>query len=185
MFLDLSRIRAAEERYEKVYPPETFGVMPETAEVGDFRVVAPVSLALDIFKDKDLFRLAGTVTTTLELLCSRCLEPFQLPVDARFDLRYQPQTANAGEGEREIREDDLTTAFYENEQIDLGQLMREQFYLAVPMKPLCGTSCHGLCPECGTNLNRGACTCTRVIEDPRFAALRALRTKTPEPGTLN
>ena len=45
-----------------------------------------------------------------------------------FDLRYQPHTANAGEGEREIEEDDLTTAFYENDEIDLGQLMREQFY---------------------------------------------------------
>ena len=42
-----------------------------------------------------------------------------------------------GEGEREIEEDDLTTAFYENDEIDLGQLMREQFYLALPMKPLC------------------------------------------------
>ena len=177
MFLDLSRIRAAEEHFEKTYPPEGFGVAPETAEVGDFRVVAPVSLVLDVFKDKDLFRLAGAVKTTLELLCSRCLEPFSLPVDARFDLRYQPQTANTGEGEREIGEDDLTTAFYDNEQIDLAQLMREQFYLSVPMKPLCGGSCQGLCAICGTNLNRGTCTCTQVVEDPRFAALKELRTK--------
>jgi uncharacterized protein len=177
MFLDLSRIRGAQESFEKTYPPETFGARPETADVGDFRVAAPVSLVLEIFKDKDLFRLAGSVSTTLELLCSRCLEPFSWPVDARFDLRYQPQAANTGEGEREIREDDLTTAFYENEQIDLAQLMREQFYLSVPMKPLCGGSCQGLCAVCGTNLNRGTCTCAPVIEDPRFAVLKELRTK--------
>ena len=177
MRLDLSKIRAAQERFEKVYQADAFGVRPETAEVGDFRVAAPVSLVFEIFKDKDLFRLAGSVKTTLELLCSRCLEPFSMPVDAQFDLRYQPQTANTGDGEREIREDDLTTAFYENEEIDLGQLMREQFYLSAPMKPLCGASCHGLCAVCGTNLNRGACTCTQVVEDPRFAALKELRTK--------
>ena len=133
-------------------------------------MVAPVSLAFDIFKDKRQFRLAGRVQTTLELPCSRCLEPFTAPVDAAFDLRYQPHAVNTGEGEREIEEDDLTTAFYENDEIDLGHLMREQFVLSLPMKPLCGDACRGLCPICGTNLNRGACGCTRAWEDPRLAA---------------
>jgi len=34
-----------------------------------------------------------------------------------------------------IEDDDLSTAFYEDNVIDLGQLMQEQCYLAVPMKP--------------------------------------------------
>ena len=123
----------------------------------DFRVAAPATLAFDIDKDKDTFRLAGSVRTLLELPCSRCLESFTLPVDAPFDLRYHPHTENAGEDEREIEEDDLTTAFYENDQIDLDHLMREQFYLALPMKPLCRESCQGLCVVCGTNLNRETC----------------------------
>ena len=80
-----------------------------------------------------------------------------------------------GEGEREIEEDDLTTAFYENDEIDLGQLMQEQFYLSLPMKPLCAGDCKGLCPMCGTNLNRGTCACDPQWEDPRLAALKALR----------
>ena len=62
-----------------------------------------------------------------------------------FDLRYQPRHENKGEGEREVEEDNLTTAFYENDEIDRGQLMREQFYLALPMKPLCREDCKGLC----------------------------------------
>ena len=108
-------------------------------------------------------------------MCSRCLEPFTLPVDASFDLRYHPHALNTGEGEREVEEDDLTTAFYENETIDLGLLMAEQFYLALPMKPLCSVECKGLCPECGANLNRATCTCTRGWEDPRFAVLKRLK----------
>jgi uncharacterized protein len=170
MLLALSRIRTAQERYEKVYRAEAFGNDRES-----FQVIGPVSLAFDIFKDKAQFRLVGTVQTLLELSCSRCLEPFALPVDAAFDLRYQPHALNTGEGEREIEEDDLTTAFYENETIDLGQLMREQFYLALPMKPLCGETCLGLCGVCGANLNRGGCGCKRVWEDPRLAPLRELR----------
>jgi uncharacterized protein len=172
MRLDLSKIRTARERYEKVYPPEAFAPDQDT-----FRIVAPVALAFDIDKDKQQFRLAGTVKTTLELPCSRCLEPFTWPVDAAFDLRYQPHALNTGEGEREIEEDDLSTAFYENDEIDLGQLMREQFYLSLPMKPLCSDACHGLCPQCGTNLNRGTCDCKTDLEDPRFAVLKEMKTK--------
>jgi uncharacterized protein len=170
MLLDLNKIRTPRERYEKVYPPEGF-----PAEGEAFRVVAPVSLAFDIQKDKDQFQLAGRVKTVLELPCSRCLEPFTTPVDSAFDLRYQPHTSNTGEGERPIEEDDLSTAFYENDQIDLGQLMREQFYLSLPMKPLCGDNCQGLCPICGTNLNREACDCKRDWEDPRLAVLKTLK----------
>src|ERR1044071_1323862 len=169
--LNLNKIRTAEERFEAVYTPEQFG------QESDFRIAAPTALAFDIFKDKQQFRLVGSVKTTLELPCSRCLEPFTLPVDQTFDLRYQPHAQNTGEGEREIEEDDLTTACYENDEIDLGQLMREQFYLALPMKPLCRADCQGLCSVCGTNLNKGACSCKREWEDPRFAALKKLKSE--------
>ena len=169
LLLNLNKIRTAHERFDQVYSPAQFGADDE------FRVAAPITLGLDIFKDKTQFRLAGRIQTTLELPCSRCLEPFTLPVDASFDLRYHPHTANTGEGEREIEEDDLTTAFYENDEIDLGQLMREQFYLALPMKPLCRDDCAGLCPHCGTNRNTGTCSCATGFEDPRLAPLRGLK----------
>ncbi len=170
MLLDLNKIHAPREHYEKVFPPDRFSADGEL-----FRVVAPVSLVFDIVKNKQHFQLIGTVRTTLELPCSRCLEPFTLPVDGAFDLRYQPHSANTGEGEREIEEDDLTTAFYENDTIDLGGLMREQFYLALPMKPLCSEACKGLCVVCGTNLNRNTCDCKREWEDPRLAVLKTLK----------
>jgi len=181
MRLDLSRIRTPHEHFEKVFAPEAFGRAEGThdAEVddADFRVASPVTLAFEIYKDKSTFRLVGRTETTLEVPCSRCLEPMRLPVNAEFDLRYQPHTANTGEGEREIEEDDLTTAFYWNDEIDLEQLMREQFYLALPMKPLCSDDCQGLCAMCGTNLNRSTCDCKREWDDPRLAALKELKKK--------
>ena len=170
MLLNLSTIRTAHERYEKAYSPDAFA-----SDHDDMKVVAPVALAFDIFKDKVQFRLVGRVQTVLELPCGRCLESFTWPVDATFDLRYQPHADNAGEGEREIEEDDLATAFYEHQTIDLGQLMREQFYLSLPAKPLCREDCRGLCPVCGRNLNRGSCDCKREWEDPRLAVLKTLK----------
>jgi uncharacterized protein len=116
----------------------------------------------------------GRARTTLEVSCSRCLEPFRILVDAPFDLSYVPQAENTGEPEHEIRDEDLSTAYYRSEKIDLGELLREQFYLALPMKPLHDEQCKGLCPHCGTNLNRETCDCRPAWDDPRLAGLKAL-----------
>lgn len=169
MHFDLTAIRQPETDVARSYAPEAFA-----GRTNPFRVAAPVTLTFKVFKDQNRFRLAGRVKTTLELACSRCLEPFQQPVDAAFDIRYLPQSETAGDEEREVEEDDLSDAFYRDEQIDLLQLMEEQFYLTLPMKPLCREDCQGLCPTCGTNLNEARCDCEVRWEDPRLAGLKAL-----------
>jgi uncharacterized protein len=168
VILDLSQIRQPETDVARRYEASAFA-----ASDADFRVVAPVDLRARIHKDKSRFRLVGNVATTLELPCSRCLEPYRLPVDAAFDLRYLPMSENTG-AEREVEEDDLSEAFYKDDVIDLRQLMEEQFYLALPMKPLHSPDCKGLCPNCGTNLNVATCDCQIRWEDPRLAGLKAL-----------
>lgn len=173
LLLSLKKIRTAQERFEQVYQPGELRADPDS-----FQVVEPVALAFDLFKDKEQFRLTGSVKTTLGLMCSRCLEPLTWPVDAAFDLRYHPRTVRTEGEETEIEEDDLTTAFYENDTIDLEQLIHEQLFLSVPMKPLCRDTCRGLCPICGTNLNRGTCDCKRDWDDPRLATLRHMKLKT-------
>ena len=169
MLLDLNKIHAPRERYEKVYAPGAFSADDEA-----FRVVDPVSLAFDILKDKRHFQLTGTVTTILELPCSRCLEPFRLPVDAAFNLRYLPPSERSSDDDKEIAEEDVDISFYQDDQIDLTGLLREQFYLALPMKPLCREDCRGLCPQCGVNRNTGTCDCETGWEDPRLAPLKGL-----------
>lgn len=173
LLLDLSRMREARERIERTFPPSAF----TTPEDEAYRVESPVRLAFDIFKDGEQFHLVGGVKATLRLACGRCLEDFSFPVDAGFDVLYLPHAQNAGEGEVEVEDDDLATAYYQDDQIDLGQLVREQFYLAIPMKPLCREGCKGLCPECGTNLNTGSCNCVREWTDPRLESLKALLNK--------
>ena len=175
MRLELSQIRQPETNYEKVFQPADLAAAED-----DYRVTAPVDLRMVIHKDQDRFRLVGTVKTELELQCSRCLEPFTLPVDRAFDLRFLPAgtpepESDSDDEEIEVEEDDVSLTFYRDEQIDLNELLREQFYLALPMKPLCADDCKGLCPLCGKNLNRETCDCNRTWDDPRMAALRELR----------
>lgn len=177
MRLELSHIRQPETEFHKV-------IQPAEIQGGDeeYRITAPVALRMVIHKDKDHFRLVGTVKTELELACSRCLESFTLPVDREFDLRYLPAGAGEPESddddeETEVEEDDVAITFYRDEQIDLNDLLREQFYLALPMKPLCSEACKGICPQCGTNRNVGPCDCKPQWEDPRLAGLKTLLEK--------
>jgi DUF177 domain-containing protein len=176
MLLDLNKLHGSREHVERTLPPSAFD--PPDPE---YRLAAPVQLAMEVEKaGGDAFRVTGTVRTTLELECSRCVEPFAVPVDAAFELRYVPHSENTGEGEREIEEDDLTTAFYREGLLDVIDLLREQIQLALPMKPLCSDACKGLCPQCGVNLNRSTCSCAPAWEDPRLAPLKGLLTRQKE-----
>lgn len=170
MILDLRDVKGSREHIEQRYPASAF-----QAEPGDEYVVAgPVKLSLDVGKDRDKYRLVGRLQTSIELTCGRCLEHVALPIDADVDLHYLPHVENRGEGELEVEDEDLTTAYYKDEQIDLGQMIREQLWLALPMKPLCREGCKGLCPVCGANLNVTTCGCDARWADPRLAPLKAL-----------
>ena len=168
--LDLTRYRKPVNDFARIFQPD---------EVGDERdtycVVSPVDLSFEMHKDKDKFRLVGAAKAELELVCSRCLEAYRLHVDAPFDVRYLPATAASTDDEEQVEDEDLGTSYYRDDQIDLNELLREQFYLALPMKPLCQDDCKGLCPHCGTNLNTSTCACAPAWEDPRLAALKSLR----------
>jgi uncharacterized protein len=147
----------------------------DLAREDDYAVVQPVVFAAEVTRSKEQVTIAGTATTTLELTCSRCLEGFQVPVAATFDLRYLPvaEAPTAGE-EVEVADEDINTAYYRDGLIDLGELVHEQLYLALPMKPLCKDDCLGLCPVCGANRNSTPCACEHKWIDPRLAGLKAL-----------
>ena len=176
MRLDLRGVRSPSHAVDRAFPSSAFG--PDDA----FSVAAPVDLALSVHKDGDKYSLAGRLSTTVRRECCRCLEPFDVPTAVDIDVRYLPQRVNAGEGEREIADEDLSIAFYRDDEIDLGGLVREQLHLAAPMKPLCDDGCRGLCPVCGANRNREACACDTAWRDPRFEALRSFRRATGDDG---
>jgi uncharacterized protein len=170
MFLDLTIVRQPETPVDRTFAPEAFA--PDDA----FRLIAPAHVVATLHKDDERFRLVGRATTTVELICSRCAEPYAMPVDGRLDLRFLPQ---ALAGKKDVDpDDDPTTTFYSDDRIDLGQVVREQCLLAIPMKPLCAADCQGLCPQCGINLNTERCQCAPAWQDPRLAVLQSLASRT-------
>ncbi|HVR42395.1 MAG TPA: DUF177 domain-containing protein [Thermoanaerobaculia bacterium] len=124
------------------------------------------------------FLVRGSVDYQADLHCSRCLEPFPFAIHSEFTLRYVPPAAWEGLGgveELEIAPEDLDQEVYREPAVELRPIVLEQVQLSLPMKPLCEEGCLGLCPDCGTNRNRGACECAGEESDPRWDALRGIR----------
>lgn len=120
-------------------------------------------------------RLRGEVKARISAPCDRCLNEVTIPVESTFDLFYAPAVASAGQGgERELFERDLDFAVYENDQINLDELVLEQLELGLPSRVLCREECRGLCPQCGADLNVEQCQCKPEI-DPRWRALADIK----------
>jgi uncharacterized protein len=126
--------------------------------------------------DDDSVHLRGRFAARLELECGRCLVPFELSLDQELDLFYLLQRdAAESEEEVELTDHDVVVAYYRGDRLDVGEALREQIVLALPLKPLCREDCRGLCASCGVNRNQTDCGCAETATpDPRWSALAKL-----------
>jgi len=143
----------------------------------DFELEAPPLVEGRVDRAGMDMRVRGGVKSKVVLTCDRCLNEVIVPIDAHFDLLYLPEDPAAGEsGETELHDRDLDLAVYENDQINLDDLVLEQLELNLPSRVLCREDCRGLCSECGADLNLEECRCEKPI-DPRWQALADLKNK--------
>ena len=120
----------------------------------------------------DQVQVAGRIATLLRFNCSRCLTPFEYPVDSRFDLIYLPEEIE--EIKEELEEEDVNTLYYTAPHLDLREVVLEQLNLTFPLRPLCAENCPGICPVCGVVGRDGTCSCTVPGADPRFQPLKSI-----------
>jgi len=127
-------------------------------------------------------RISGKLATTVELPCSRCLEPAPMQVTKPFDLffRERDESMFDEDEEVELNEADTRTAFFTGTKLAMGDILREQVLLALPMKALCRVDCKGLCPTCGINLNSGSCSCAKEEFSPHMDTLLEIRRQLEE-----
>jgi uncharacterized protein len=128
--------------------------------------------------DDETVHVRGRLQAQVDLQCGRCLDPFTLPIDQQLDLFYLPHEAGQSEEEEdevELSDRDVVVAYYEGDRLDLGEVIREQLYLTVPLSRLCREDCRGLCPRCGVNRNLQACDCP--TEEPPLSPFASLRQK--------
>jgi len=123
-------------------------------------------------------RVHGSVQTTLETECDRCLGNAVFPVSAKFDLFYKPVDPDVPGEEIAIDEGEAEMGFYELPGLVLEDILREQLLLQLPMQRVCSETCKGMCPVCGANRNEVKCGCEAVrnpVVDERWKALKDLK----------
>ncbi len=116
--------------------------------------------------------IKGRVTARMSFVCSRCLTPFEYPVDSKFDLVFLPEEMDTVKDE--LDDSDMDTLYHCDGRIDLRLVVLEQLNLTFPPKPLCAETCEGLCAVCGELLREGTCSCQVGEPDPRLDKLKFL-----------
>jgi uncharacterized protein len=152
MIIELADVTEEGQTYEGEEPPESL----ELTEDDDVAAAGPVTYRLAASRAGDSLVVRGEVEASIRFLCSRCSAAFQRKIVDRDFLR--------------VFED-----VHWDATVDLTPDLRETIILAFPTSPLCSPDCHGLCPQCGKNLNAGSCMCTPRSRDGRWGALDGLR----------
>ncbi len=153
--------------------------LEESAEVLDLRAEGaafedPVKVQLSVTKSQDQIICRGKVTTAVKLECSRCLSSYRYGLSSGLDFVVDLTGDSAG---MKSDEEGYFVADPSSDYFEIDSLVRESIILSLPFKPLCSESCRGLCPTCGTDLNRSKCDCVRESVDPRWDQLKRLLNK--------
>ena len=128
--------------------------------------------------DHEVF-FTGELQTLLQVICTRCLKSFSLPVNNKIQVHFVPQVKEPSPGsEVEIKETDIEKEVYHEDRVDLRASVRDQILLDLPLINVCQKDCKGICPVCGNDFNANQCECQNNEEvDPRLAVLKKLKDK--------
>ena len=145
----------------------------DLALLGTVNVVANVSrMGEDVFIQCD-------ISASLSQSCCRCLEDYESGIQTTSQTLYVPEKPpdpSRHEIRRPIRSDeDDNVVRYRGKVINLSGEILNSIRLTLPMKPLCASSCLGLCLHCGANLNQKRCECGSAAPDSRNNPFLALK----------
>jgi len=126
-------------------------------------------------RDSETVLLKGKIAGHRLAVCDRCGE--QVQEDVHWDFVYLVTTRKEEAVElREIEcsEEDAITLYLKEPEIDVDEILREQSYLAIPLRTLCSENCKGICAGCGNALNSADCCCSLDKSSSPFAVLKKL-----------
>jgi len=157
---------------------ETLNQLFKEGPQKDYSFNSPVKASFDISRRSKTVFVEIVISGSLVVPCSRCLAEFQHTIKYSNRLTLFPYIEEDRE-EVVIESEEADKVFYYDDTLDLGEMLREEISLLLPINILCRDDCKGLCPSCGMDLNDGSCRCARDDEpvDKRFAKLKGLKLK--------
>jgi uncharacterized protein len=118
--------------------------------------------------------ISGRVQSEPQLECSRCLKSFTYGIDTALSINLAPVSAMETAPEHELVKGELDMEFYQDDEIEPADFVKEQLLISIPMVPLHSPDCKGLCSVCGTDLNVAHCGC-RNDKQGEFGAFSVLK----------
>lgn len=131
----------------------------------------PVKVKGIVSNNGQALELNATASGVMKTFCARCCK--ELSVNVEF-----PVEEVLAQDDGTVSELDDVVVFSGNE-IDLDDIVLNNFLMNVQGKYLCKEDCKGLCLKCGKDLNEGDCACEEDI-DPRWAQLAEIMKKSTD-----
>lgn len=141
--------------------------------------VGAVEVELAIQSAGQEFFCQGRVVARLKLECARCLGSFEKVLEGTTDFIICSE-AEASEHIKDGDGEDYAVFEGNNLRVDIATQVRQVLALELSLKPICSDNCKGLCPLCGTDLNRRHCDCRKENSDPRWDGLKDVLPKQNE-----
>jgi uncharacterized protein len=118
-------------------------VVDDDLEIAGFGT-SHVSGSLKLVRTNRSILVKGTLQTSLELECARCLEKYRCPLEFLIEEEFFPvvEAASGLTVEEEFEEGDFVID--ENLHLDISEAVRQYAMMTMPMKPLCRLDCTGL-----------------------------------------
>lgn len=152
------------ERYQRTYPLELSPVIQGGVS---YQVLIPEGVAVAVDRVAGGFLITVAADVRVYGPCARCLN--EVVLEVRAEQQEFAPTAKDGWEESEV------SPFVEGMVLDVAGLAREAVVLSVPPLVVCSSSCRGLCPQCGQDLNVEQCRCAPPRMDERWEKLKSLQ----------
>jgi uncharacterized protein len=104
----------------------------------------------------------GEIEYTLDTQCDSCGDDCSITRKVKFSAMFTD----------EPEEEDY---FFNGRELEPDKAVADSIILDIPSRITCREDCAGVCPSCGTNLNKGKCKCKKQTESANpFSVLRDL-----------
>ena len=166
MLINLATIMSVKDKVEHIEAP--LSRMSFQLDGIEYEIVKskPVQLVITHLGNRKV-EVEAKTSLSLKIPCSRCLED----VETFFDVNVSKTLDFNDTDEDRIKELDETN-YISGYNLDVDLLVYDEILIDFPMKVLCDENCKGFCKVCGSDLNKGECSCEKQVLDPRMSVIR-------------
>lgn len=128
-----------------------------------YRFCEPLCVIGRIYNNGQALVLEADVSGKMKTECARCLDEIEVDIDFSVSELLSQREENESEDEDII--------LFDGYEIELDDIIADNFLMNISGRYLCSDDCKGLCPSCGVNKNHCDCNCDDEYIDPRWQAL--------------